>query len=503
MIPERVPIPGSEPPVLEGTLTLGPADPAEVTTVSVVLRPSAAAAEAADPRSLTREQKRERLSADPGDVQAVVEFAGESGLEVLDARPEARTVWLRGSLAALGAAFGVTFERRAHPAGDHRGQVGPVMLPAALGGRVLGVLGLDTRRLFFHSSTARTKTDSVQTMKMTDLAAYFDFPDGDGTGQTIAILEFGGGFAQQDVVDWFQPYGLTVPSVSSTVLPNGSNDGTATPEVMLDITMAGVLAPNAQIAVYFGPWTAQGIYDAFVAATLDGAPVISLSGGAPETYWSSADLACMDQALAAAAYFGATACIASGDSGAEWVAYPASNPWALACGGVEVVEVDGTGTLTTWPHSGGGVSQVYLVPWYQSGAGITPVSVVGANAGGSGRGIPDVAGLATGILLPSGTATGGTSASAPFWAGLVALLNQSLGVPVGFLNATLYGWGQTSSAFTDITTGDNIPAGGTGYSAAVGWDACTGLGTPVGTTILANLQAAAAEAVAAVQSPRP
>jgi kumamolisin len=83
---------------------------------------------------------------------------------------------------------------------------------------------------------------------------------------------------------------------------------------------------------------------------------------------------------------------------------------------------------------------------------------------------------------------GGTSAVAPLWAGLIALINQKLGVPVGFVNALLYTNAVSAGAFHDITTGDNkVGQNGIGYSAQPGWDACTGLGSPDGQRLLQAL----------------
>jgi subtilase family serine protease len=82
---------------------------------------------------------------------------------------------------------------------------------------------------------------------------------------------------------------------------------------------------------------------------------------------------------------------------------------------------------------------------------------------------------------------GGTSAVAPMWAGLIARLNQAVGGPVGFINPTLYRL-LRSSVFTDITSGNNdVGKDNGGYSARAGWDCCTGLGTPLGTALLAAL----------------
>jgi kumamolisin len=78
---------------------------------------------------------------------------------------------------------------------------------------------------------------------------------------------------------------------------------------------------------------------------------------------------------------------------------------------------------------------------------------------------------------------GGTSAVAPLWAGLIALMNQHLGHPVGYLNPLIYGLPSTAKAFRDITSGNNGV-----YQAGAGWDACTGLGSPDGARLMASIK---------------
>jgi kumamolisin len=130
---------------------------------------------------------------------------------------------------------------------------------------------------------------------------------------------------------------------------------------------------------------------------------------------------------------------------------------------------------TSGGATGGGVSETFALPSWQSSAGV-PKSV---NGGKAGRGVPDVAGDAdpqTGYAVRvdgQDTVVGGTSAVAPLWAGLVALINQQRTSSLGFVNATLYGQGE--KPFHDITKGSNGA-----YQAKTGWDACTGLGSPDG-----------------------
>ena len=190
-----------------------------------------------------------------------------------------------------------------------------------------------------------------------------------------------------------------------------------------------------------------------------------------------------DQAFQTANALGVTICCAADDAGsgdenpdqlAQFGAapdglahadFPGSSPFALCCGGTKLI---GSGTVITsegvWNEdplrsaTGGGVSDFFPVPGYQSATGI-PVS---ANPGGhKGRGVPDVAGdadPATGYVVRvdgQEFVIGGTSAVAPLWAGLIALLNQKLGHPVGFLNPLIYGSLVGMGAFRDITSGNN------------------------------------------------
>jgi kumamolisin len=127
--------------------------------------------------------------------------------------------------------------------------------------------------------------------------------------------------------------------------------------------------------------------------------------------------------------------------------------------------------------TGGGYSTVFAQPSYQS-----------AITGQTGRGVPDVAGDAspnTGYdVLVDGEqiVVGGTSAVAPLWAGLIALLNQQLDKRLGFVNPALYALPEPNNGFNDITQGNNGS-----YSAGPGWDATTGLGSPIGATLASLL----------------
>jgi kumamolisin len=206
----------------------------------------------------------------------------------------------------------------------------------------------------------------------------------------------------------------------------------------------------------------------------------------------------MDQAFQAAAAMGVTVCVASGDNGSAdsvtdglaHVDFPASSPYALGCGGTRLEAANNQPTSeTVWNESansatGGGISDFFDLPTWQANAKVPPS--VNANHR-VGRGVPDVAGDAdpqTGysVYVDGQSAVfGGTSAVAPLWAGLIALINQQRGQSVGYLNPTLYqNYAQLvqANALRDVTTGNNGA-----YSAAPGWDACSGVGTPDGTKL--------------------
>ena len=492
-----VPVPGSEPVPLDGATVLGQADLDTVIDVSVVLRPCAAVA-AAGP--FGRDEARTRFTANTEHLDRLTAFASSRQLGVVDVRAAARTVRLRGALADFSLAFGVGFERHAHPDGNYRAQIGPVHVPSTLSGAVLGVLGLDDRPLVFHMAgkdrcgvVDPPKPTPIQHLKLLpDWVARYNLPEGDGGGQYIGVLCFGGGFTQDQASSWFSKYKLPVPDITWKGVDGGTNKPTPS-EPVLDIHVLGEIAPGAKIVAYFAPFTAQGIHDAITTALDDGATILSMSFAGQESRWSASDRACVDLAIDAADAAGVTLCVSSGDCGAKFVYYPGSSPNALACGGTMIVDgesdideqVWNNAVGSGWMASSGGISAVYAVPDFQFANGIEPVSIF---TGKSGRGVPDVAGPAMGVVMANGALMVGTSVAAPFLAALLARLNQALGTDslAGFKTA-LYQW-SGSSAFHPITVGTNAPPGGKGYLAGTPWNACTGLGTPDCGVWLTNLR---------------
>jgi kumamolisin len=227
--------------------------------------------------------------------------------------------------------------------------------------------------------------------------------------------------------------------------------------------------------------------------------VISISWGAAEKEWTEQAMTSFDQAFQTAAALGVTVFCAAGDNGsgdgetdgAAHVDFPASSPFVVGCGGTKLTESgNAIASEVVWNESadsatGGGVSDFFPVPSYQNAAGIPPSANPSHKAG---RAVPDVAGNAdptTGYLVRvdgQEFVIGGTSAVAPLWAGLVALMNQALGHPVGFLNPLIYGSLVGTGSFQDIVSGNNGA-----YAAKPGWDACTGWGSPNGINLIQNL----------------
>jgi kumamolisin len=508
--PARTSISGSQRAPLPGATRTGPTDPAERISVTAYLRPgqpldaAVAGILSAPPgqrRHLSRDEFADSYGATPEDLSKVQAFAADHELTVESVDKARRAVVLSGTVAALSEAFGVELAQYDHPGGTYRGREGAITIPAALDGIITSVHGLDNRpqaRPHF-----RTAASTVQPLvsggpySPVEVASAYSFPAGStGQGECAAIIELGGGYRQSDLQTFFANNHITEPTVVAVSVDGGRNTpgGVADAEVALDIQVIGAVAPGARIAVYFTPNTDQGFIDAVTTAVHDttNAPsVVSISWGEAEVGWSAQSMTAMDQAFQAAALLGVTITAAAGDNGssdavADGLAhadFPASSPHALGCGGTRLSETAGTITSeVVWNDggnaTGGGVSDVFAVPDYQSGAGVPP----SVNPGGRiGRGVPDVAGdadPATGyqIVLNGQTGTvGGTSAVAPLWAGLIARLNSQLGHAVGYMHPTLYGH---AAAFHDITSGNNGA-----YSARVGWDACTGLGSPNGLLI--------------------
>jgi len=523
-----VPLAGSERGPLPQLEAAGPVDGAARIDVTLVIRRRAAlpAELVLGPATMSPDEFAQQHGMDPGDADLVGRVLSAHGIEVTETHTASRRLKVSGTLTALSETFGASLSmvRSPHPVAgsglaEHRYRQGGLRIPAELDGIVLAVLGLDDRpqgRPQFRIAPAASPAAAANTSYTPpQVAGFYQFPAGtDGTGQTLAILEFGGGFGSSDLDSYFSGLAIPTPtvtaaSVDGAVNQPGQDPNGADGEVLLDIEVAGSVAPGATQIVYFAPNTDQGFVDA-VSTAVHASPTptaVSISWGESEDSWTAQARTALDEAIQDGAALGVTVSVAAGDNGssdgqpgtASHVDFPASSPHALACGGTSLQGNPATGAITSetvWNDggsqgaTGGGVSDVFPVPSWQATAG---VPVRAGSTASTGRGVPDVAGNAdpaTGYqVLVDGSAVvvGGTSAVAPLWSALVCRLAQAAGKTFGLIQPLIYAGvtaGATPPGFRDITSGNNGA-----YAAGPGWDACTGLGAPDGTTLLSRLMA--------------
>ena len=541
---------GSERRPASGARLVGPAEESERFTVTMTLRrrpdgppvPDMSHYLTTPPserRRLSTQEFADRYGSDPGDIDKVTAFLQNHGLVVDEVNPARRTVVTTGTVAQFSEAFAVELGQYEHEVAlrrdegrrreTYRGRDGFIHIPKALDGIIVGVFGLDNRRI-----TKRASADppNTTTLAVPQVAQLYNFPDNFAAGQTIAILSEDG-YALGDL----HQYNTTLPPTYSvpdptdvTVRGPGNLGFDPFGETTQDISIAGAAARGASIAVYFTTYDQAGWVDLMLRVihpdpgdpicsvlstsfyVSNGDDVAELAREGVSTGWINA----FSAALEDAAIQGVTFVTVSGDygvnssayggapsDGTQHVVYPGSDPWALCCGGTTIGNVVGStfdeyvwndpapGQL--WGATGGGVSDFFnSLPSYQVDAGV-PVSL---KDGHVGRGVPDVAANGSynsgyNIILNGNPAVGnGTSAAAPLWAALIALINAALGENVGYVNPVIYALG--SSVFRDIVAPpgptDNSDGGVPGYPAGTGWDACTGWGSPNGVALLQGLK---------------
>jgi kumamolisin len=480
---------------------------------------------------LTRESLTLQHGVSADDLALVKRFAHEYQLELCEIPTHRRAVVLGGTAAAMEKAFGVKLLEFEHHRGNYRAATGDLTVPHELSEIVVTVLGLNTRpcaqRRRVHHQDATKPFWTVR-----EMAEAYGFPANHSAAtQSIGLIELGGGYHEEDLRHFFSSLPMPMPAIRCVAVDGVQNSPASkhaiqqfldvvegkleisevpadvlsaaqcTVEVTMDIELAAALAPGAEIVVYMAPNTEQGIYNAVSKAiTADGKLpcALSISWGEPETGVSEAYINCVDEVLRDAAMLGVTVCASSGDEGAmngstdgkPIVNFPASSPHALSCGGSSVHKALGSKAPkndvkeSVWNctlhgmhgATGGGVSRRFETPRWQQQHGV-PL----APTGSKGRGVPDVAGPADphrGCAIYVGgkcCSSAGTSAVAPLWAALVACINSTLKARCGYITPLLYRLSKGSAKpLREITKGDNGF-----YQAGPGWNACTGLGSPI------------------------
>jgi kumamolisin len=544
-----VALPGSIRRPLPGAQVIGDVDPQQqIDHVSIYFRSAPTAPPMPDAielsslppgqrRYLTHQDVKAILQPDPKVIANFQSYLSEHGITTKAARAPrgAHAMSVTGTVGAFQKAFGVQHKRYAHSTGAYRGRTGPLHIPEEFMPHVQSILGLDNRRIghSYLRAITRRVSSKKQPFVPTALAQLYDFPANlNGAGQTVAILAFNGAIADTGqtapggynltaLQNYFAQLGVAMPQIQNVVVHgpgntpgDGSDPNDVSGEVMLDIQMVGLLAPGANIVVYFSEFTEVGWVDVIHAVLNDSTNnphILSISYGNPETasndsdantrgsLWTNAAITQTDLAFQLAASSGLSVFVASGDNGSPdgdndglaHADYPASSAFVTGVGGTSLLARNGAILQeTVWNDgpgsaSGGGVSDLFSLPSYQENANVPPSVNPGHHIG---RGVPDVASVAdpsTGVLIVDNSGTqqqiGGTSAAAPLWAALAARINQGLGASMGFLNPILYSQLETG-VLHDITKGNNGS-----YKAAAGWDACTGFGSPDGNRLLQHL----------------
>lgn len=526
-------LPGSMRAMRPGAKVLGVADPDEWIEVTIKLRRKKALPEVgkAMMKPLSVQELETQFGAAAADIEKVRTVLTGLGAKVLKEDAVSCSIRAGARTQVWESVFQVKLFHYAHSEGNYRGRRGDLRVPAELREIVVGVFGLDNRKMVKRRPIRRRKVSLNLAERAAgnrgwffpaELATIYSFPAGNGQGQTVGLLEFGGGYFPDDLSAFCKDASVNVPTVRTVSVnntPTNAKDG-AEGEVMLDIEVVAGVCPASAIVVYFSSFDESGwvnIVDTAIHDQTNPLTVISCSWGYAEDApgaWSAGAQSAINDSLQAATLLGITVCVAAGDDGSDdevgdghaHVDFPSSSPFVLAVGGTTLKESSpGKIAETAWKDgdglrkdnggsTGGGVSTLFPRPSWQT------VSIRSVNPGSiDGRVVPDVAADASAntgywtVVDGQGGASGGTSAAAPLWASLIARLNASLGVPVGFLSPLLYRAGANGQPFgqtgcRDITTGNNDTASIGGYSAGPGYDAVTGWGVPIGTALESGLK---------------
>lgn len=563
-------IKGSTPVVKKGTRVVGDTDPNQVIRVTVALQGPHKDDE--DLHRHLRESPHEHLSHDEftvrygaadANIELVKTFAEEHGLKVEKTSKAFRTVTLSGTAADFGKAFDVLLKNHEHDdrPGEHfHAHEGDLAIPEELHDIVVGIFGLSGRKLVDpkragDKDEAKPKAAAEPADKgrkemipPRDIAGnYYSFnEDLTGKGQSIALLQFGGGYCDGDLDRYFKELNLPRPEITTNLKTQPAacdGGGGGRPgvfcndmEVYMDLEIVGSIAPGADIHVHFADSDENGILEGLQALLENPVyDVVTISWNFPEYEFSAKFQEFIVYPFSKAAAHGATVCVASGDRGPYALPWEnrkavnvfAASPYALTCGGTQLEKKGKEEREVVWNEwdtlvdgiefckkvecrklenemplchvarkplqfaSGGGESAEDRVkrPPYQSQVGQlkddSPTEA--GDAQWKGRLVPDVGGYASGFpgykafLHGLYFGVGGTSAVAPLYAALIALLNEKLvksgKKPAGYLNRRLYELGKqkNNGVLNSITTGDT-KIDGVGYTAGPGWDMCTGWG---------------------------
>lgn len=466
---------------------------------------------------LTPDQFNQLFAPTVDQVQQVVSYLQSQGLSVTSVAPNNLLIDATSSVGQAQQAFHTQINT--YRMGGHTffANTTPPSIPVSLSSLIASINGLDNSVQYhplYHRGQLLPQAGPTKGYGAKDLEGAYDVGALHGTNilgdnQTVAVFELDG-YQTSDVTQYFQYYNLGNPHITN-VLVDGFNGaaGQGALEVSLDIEVVAAMAPHANQIVYEGPNTTQGLNDTYNKIVTDNkAQIATVSWGLCERSSGASELQTLDTILKQGAAEGISFFAASGDSGAYDCAdsslavdSPASDPYVTSVGGTNLQLNGGVyGSESVWSDSstiqrgpkgaggGGGMSNTFKQPNWQRGSGVQNQYSDGF------REVPDVTadadpntGYAVYCTVPNagcpGTgwlSVGGTSGSAPLWAGSTALFNQYLQAQgkarLGYANPSLYSLfnsQQPYPAFHDVTNGNNLF-----YAATTNYDLASGLGSP-------------------------
>lgn len=377
---------------------------------------------------------------------------------------------------------------------------GKPSLPANLKEKIISILGLSSGPEFQRIKTKEEGEEKLRGYDPPYLARYYNFPKNGGRGQKIGIIELGGGYDLGIVYKYLEKLGVPkIPYIRDCCLEGAKNNPSNledSQEVYLDIEIIASIAYEAEITVYFAPNTDIGFLSSILKAMTDGNNAISISWAKVEEDYYPEIILAYETIMSLAPLYGSVIFVASGDGGAtnnsEYrmpsVNYPSSSPYVVSVGGSSLT-CQGE---NAWEYSGGGFSSLFELPEYQKSIPRRHLLQSQVNGHFSeifvhSRGIPDIVGHAdpsNGYRIRTARGMkifGGTSAVAPLYASLVALMNCSLGRNIKNILPFIYD--ERNKGIRPIPLGRNG-----GYFASHEWNPCTGRGTLDGRIFLEYLK---------------
>lgn len=382
-------LPGSRHYMMPGSRLMDQCNPDEIVKLTLKLRRKnpLPPLEGRPAVPISRSEAAAQYGATDDDIAKVKEVMEANKITVLSADQATRSVQVEGPIKVLEDVFQVKLFEFTHTRGNFRGRTGMVHIPSALDGVVTAVYGLDNRPVIRRNPKVPTEPapaarvasgDAPAGFAPAQLAEVYDFPPGDGTGEVIGILEFGGGFFPDDLQLFCDTVGVSVPTVTPVSVDNTPTDtmDEAAGEVMLDVEVVAGACPGATQVVYFGSpqFDEKAWVDTLGAAIhdQDNAPfILSISYGLSEdsNAWQEGTIPHVNDTLQEAAMMGITICISSGDDGSAdetddgtspneidglaHADFPSSSPFVLSVGGTDLRLSPGGKTENVWKDGNG------------------------------------------------------------------------------------------------------------------------------------------------------